>query len=324
MTVALPTCDGARHLRAAFAGIRDQGSTPFDMVISDDRSDDGTLAMVAELFGDRARVSVNSERLGLAGNWNRCAELSRTEHVAIFHQDDVMKPGHLAAHLAAFQLHPHLGLVASAAEVIDGEGRDVPETVVGRGGCGDRDRTFEAGEFVEELAIGNPLRCSAVSLSARAHEAVGGFDPAFRYVVDWDFWLKVARRYPVAWLASPTVAIRWHPASETHRFKHGTADLDETSRLLDEIERVDGIRLRSLGEWRRMADRRVARAFLNRAHESLKSGNVVLARSCLHRLIGLSPATLGSIARDPRLAVQMAALVIAPRLAARWFGHRQG
>jgi GT2 family glycosyltransferase len=320
LTVALPTCNGARHLGEALAGLRDQGDVAFDLVVSDDRSDDETLAIVRQEFGDRAWVLVNSERLGLAGNWNRCVELSRTEWVAIFHQDDVMRPGHLAAHLAAIEANPALGLVASAAEVIDDEGREIPDSVVGRGGCGHRDRAYGVGEFVEELAVANPLRCSGVSLNAEAHSEVGGFDPSFRYVVDWDYWLRVARVRPVAWLARPTVAIRWHSSSETHRFKGGTTDLDETARLLDSLYEADGHRLAGL---RRRADRRLARAFLNRAYEALKGGDPRLARACLDRSIRLSPAILGTIARDPRLAAQMAALAIDPERAARWLGRRE-
>ena len=93
LTVALPTFDGSRHLGDALAGILEQQDVAFDLIVSDDRSDDETLAIVRERTGDRARILVNSERLGLAGNWNRCVELSRTEWVAIFHQDDVMRPG---------------------------------------------------------------------------------------------------------------------------------------------------------------------------------------------------------------------------------------
>ena len=48
------------------------------LIVSDDRSDDESLAVVRKAAGDRARIEVNSERLGLAGNWNRCAELART------------------------------------------------------------------------------------------------------------------------------------------------------------------------------------------------------------------------------------------------------
>src|SRR5207302_3738309 len=146
--------------------------------------------------------------------------------------------------------------VASASEVVDDHGRALPESVVGRGGCGARDRAYPPGGFVRELAVENPLRCSAVTLNAVAHAEAGGFDPSFRYVVDWDFWLKVARHRPVAWLARPSVAVRWHQASETHQFKTGLADLEETARLLDDLYSRDGVNLPDARRLRRQADRR--------------------------------------------------------------------
>jgi len=308
ISVALPTCDGARHLREALSGLRLQGEVPFDLIVSDDRSTDDTLAIIGEEFSDRARISVNSERLGLAGNWNRCVALSRTPLVAVFHQDDLMRPGHLAAHLAAFAARPDLGLIASATDVIDHAGREVPRSIVGRGGLGPTDRVFDAGQSTPELAVENPLRCSGATIAASAHAAVGGFDPSYRYVVDWDFWLKVGRVRPVAWLARPTVAIRWHLASETHRFKTGLADLEETSRLLDDLARRDGPTLSNSRQLRRKADRRLARAYLNRAHDALKGGDAHLARIALGRAWLLSPRVVATCALDPRLLAQMATL----------------
>jgi glycosyltransferase involved in cell wall biosynthesis len=322
LTVAIPTCNGARHLAAALGGILAQEGVDFEVVVSDDRSDDQTLAIVAALAGGRARVEQSSERLGLAGNWNRCVALARAPLVAIFHQDDIMRPGHLAAHVRTLSADPALGMAASAADLIDDTGRAISGTAIERGGLGPVDRVFAPGALLGALAVGNPLRCSAVTIRATAHADVGGFDPSYQYVVDWDFWLRLAGRRSVAWLAAPTVAVRWHAASETHRFKAGTVDLDEELGLLDGLYgSVDGA-LPDIARLRRTAGRRLARAFLNRAHDALRGGDAALGRRCLKRAVELSPRVLAAIARDPRLCVQMAALSVAPGAAGRWFGRR--
>jgi GT2 family glycosyltransferase len=322
ITVAIPTCNGARHLAEALRSIVAQEGVAFDLVVSDDRSDDATFEVVRAEAGDRARVAVNAERLGLAGNWNRCVALSATPLVAIFHQDDRMGPGHLAAHVAAAAGRPDAGLVCSAADVIDDQGRPVAPNVVERGGLGAADRTFEPGEALRAMAVANPLRCSAVTLRADAHAAAGGFDASYRYVVDWDFWLRLARRWPVAWLARSTVAIRWHSASETHRFKAATVDLDETARLQGELFARDGAQWPDARVLRGAGARRLGRAYLNRAHDALRGGDAGLARHCLGRALELAPGLLGTIARDPRLAVEMAILAAAPRAAGRWLARR--
>jgi GT2 family glycosyltransferase len=322
ITVAIPTYNGARHLADALRGILVQEGVDLDLVISDDRSDDDTLAVASAIAGDRARIAVNSERLGLAGNWNRCLALASTSLVAIFHQDDIMLPGHLAAHAAAFAGESQLGLAASAADLIDDAGAVIAGTAIERGGLGPPDRTLAPGTLLPALAVSNPLRCSAVTIRAEAAASVGGFDPSYRYALDWDFWIKVARRFPVAWCARPSVAVRWHASSATHQFKTDTTDLDEQLRLLDDLYARDGPAWPDRKRLRRAADQRLARAFLNRAHELLKGGDARLARQCLKRAIGLSPSTLVAIAGDPRLAVQMAALAVAPGAARSLFATK--
>jgi hypothetical protein len=245
--------------------------------------------------------------------------LSRTPLVAIFHQDDRMCPGHLAAQTAAFASYPGAGLVASATRSIDEDGRPVPPSVVEPGGIGSANRDFSPAEFVRLLAVNNPLRCSAVGLRTAAHATAGGFDPSYRYVVDWDFWIRVARLWGVSWLACPTVEVRWHRASETHRFRSGTTDLEETARLQHELFAREGAGWPDLPRVRTAAGRRLARAYLNRAHHRLRAGDSVQARACLARAVSLSLGIVGTIALDPRLAVQMAALSLFPRSAGRWF-----
>ena len=319
ITVAIPTMNGSRHLPETLRSILAQTGPAFDLLLCDDRSDDDTPTLAQSLAGDRIRVVVNSERLGLAGNWNQCVALSHAPLVAVVHQDDVLRPGHLGAHVAAFEEDSSVGLVASASEMIDVEGNPVPASVVERGGLGPIDRTFAAAESLPMLAAGNPLRCSAVSIRLAAHAEVGGFDPTLRYVVDWDFWLRVARRWSISWRATPTVEVRWHEESETHRFKKGTLDLEETERVsaaLLSMLKEDG---QPIGPLASAVRRRLARAYLNRAHVALRVGDGHLSRRCLQRAIHIWPGVVGTIAADPRLLAQMAAAWALPGLSGRWF-----
>jgi len=323
ITVAIPTLNGSRHLVETLRGVLSQDDVRFDLILSDDRSTDETLDLAMVAAGDRVKIAVNSERLGLAGNWNRCVSLSRTPLVAVIHQDDVLRPGHLAAHVRAFQTASSVGFVASASQVIDGQGRPVPGSVIDPGGLGPVDRTFAAGESLPVLAAGNPLRCSAVSIRAAAHADVGGFDPSYRYVVDWEFWLRLARRWSLTWLANPSVDVRWHTASETHRFRGGVADLEETERVLEGL-RVDRDGHPVLtGEFAGLACRRLSRAYLNRAHVALRGGDGRLGRDCLKRAVRTWPGILRLIVADPRLAAQMAAVWVAPGASGRLFARSE-
>lgn len=314
LTVAIPTFNGEAHLAETLGGILAQSDAAFDLIVVDDRSDDGTRELVRAMAGDRARIEVNPERLGLAGNWNRCVGLSRTPWVAIFHQDDLSRPGDLAQRIEAInRADESVGLIAGRADVVDQDGRAAPPNIIDPGGLpgspSDGFLDFPPGAFVQTLSQRNLLRCSAVTTSKRAHEAVGGFDSSYRYVVDWDFWLRVAERFAVTWINGPRkVSIRWHAASETHRFKKSLDDLEETERLLSKFPTPPD----------RSTRRRLSRAYLNRAHDALKAGQTDLARKALRRSIRLAPSIVGAILADPRLAAQMGTLLLAPGLARRW------
>ena len=61
---------------------------------------------------------------------------------------------------------------------------------------------------------------------------------------------------------------------------------------------------------------RLGRAYLNRAHDALHAGLPDLARRALFKGFECSSSVIKAILVDPRLCVEMAALVMAPRLAA--------
>ena len=308
LTVAVPTFNGASHLRATLQSILVQSvDADFDLILCDDRSDDDTVAVAAAACGDRARVCVHTERLGLAGNWNRCVDLARSPLVAIVHQDDILRNGHLASHLQAYRRSPdRLGLIASAVAMIDENDRELPRSIVDPGGLGPVDREFLPGELVRPLVCGNLLRCSAVTIVKAAHGAVGGFNPALKYVVDWDFWLRVGQDWGASWLAADTVAMRWHEASETHRFKAGTLDLDESAQLFEQVMSRHCLAWPDIDRIRQTRRKALARAFLNRAYDAARFDSA-LARKCLARALRLRPALAATIALDPRLTARLAA-----------------
>jgi hypothetical protein len=149
-----------------------------------------------------------------------------------------------------------------------------------------------------------------VTTSKRAHEAVGGFDSSYRYVVDWDFWIRVSKRFGVAAFPGPsTVSVRWHAASETHRFKATFDDLEESERMTTSCGTLDQPYVRL----------KLGRAYLNRAYDALHAGRIELAREALGRSIRIKPSIIATVLADPRLAAQMGMLALAPGIARRWY-----
>ena len=235
-----------------------------------------------------------------------------------------MLPGHLSAHAASFAADDSIGLTASASVVIDERGRPVSQAVVEQGGLGPIDRIFEPGQLARSMAAGNPLRCSAVTLARRCASkkqgaSTRGCATSSTGIAGCDY----RGNGTVAWLARPTVQVRWHPASETHRFKTGLADLDETARMLETL-----FDARSQGSSRRRPPapcraRSPGPSILEPGSRCPSRGaSRAGSRGLCTGAFDYSPRLIKTIVGDPRLCVQMAALAVAPRLAARLFARR--
>lgn len=122
VSVALCTYDGARFLEAQLESLAAQTRLPDELVVCDDRSTDGTVAML-ESFARRApfpvRIEVNPSTLRSTANFGKAIGLCTGDLIATCDQDDVWMPEKIACTVAAFAEDERRGLVFSDAEIVD-------------------------------------------------------------------------------------------------------------------------------------------------------------------------------------------------------------
>lgn len=125
VSVAMATYNGARDIRVQLDDIARQTSPPAELVVSDDRSSDDTLAIV-ERFAGRAHFPVhiyrNERRLGYRENFLRCAERCSSELIAFCDQDDRWHPQKLEIAARHFEADPEILLLHHNADVVDDSG----------------------------------------------------------------------------------------------------------------------------------------------------------------------------------------------------------
>jgi glycosyltransferase involved in cell wall biosynthesis len=120
-----------RFIRAAVRSAFAQTFSPLEIILCDDCSPDRTFEIMTEeakaYHGPHKVVlNRNPRNLGLAGNYNRAAELSQGELVIVQDGDDISRPDR-AAILARAALEPTpVDMVCSQVTVIDEEGRRGP------------------------------------------------------------------------------------------------------------------------------------------------------------------------------------------------------
>jgi len=93
VSVALATYNGEQHLADQLDSIWSQTWTALEVVVSDDLSSDGTVAILEEHAARHPlRYSVAPGRLGLVRNFERAITLCRGDLVTLCDQDDLWRP----------------------------------------------------------------------------------------------------------------------------------------------------------------------------------------------------------------------------------------
>lgn len=100
VTVAIPTYRRSNTLKEAIDSVLDQKDfTDYEIIVIDndsegDRDTDNLLSRYTKKYSNILYFR-NEQNIGMAGNWNRGIELSRSKWVVLLHDDDLMKNTYL-------------------------------------------------------------------------------------------------------------------------------------------------------------------------------------------------------------------------------------
>ncbi|EOS09548.1 glycosyltransferase family 2 protein [Phocaeicola sartorii] len=91
VSVVIPTYK-APYIKEALDSVLRQTETPdYEVVIvENDPGNSNLLEYVKSLKSGRIRYYCNDDNIGMAGNWNRCIELARSENIVFCHSDDML------------------------------------------------------------------------------------------------------------------------------------------------------------------------------------------------------------------------------------------
>lgn len=201
VTVVIPAHQAGAYLRITLESLQQQTTMPAAVVVVDDGSTDDT-ASIAESFG---ATVIRQAKSGPGAARNRGIERVETEFVAFLDADDWYAPGKLEIALKWLGDLNALCL-ATDAWLVRGD------RIEGRK---NQRRIVPSVLTQEALLRSNPIICSTVVARTAAVRAVGGFDehPDLVATEDFDLWLRMSVREPIAYLNEPLTFYRVHQGS---------------------------------------------------------------------------------------------------------------
>ncbi len=202
ISVILPTKDRLHFLHRALASLRGQTVTDFEVVVVNDGGCDVAATVAAARDRGLSIVEVRHPvPRGLAAARNAGVEQSQGTWIAYLDDDDVFLPHHLEILTRA--------VGDSGAQVAYSDSFRVVETEVG-GQWREVHRSLAMSEDFDRnrILMANITPVINVLHHRECWFAVGGFDPSLRVLEDWDFWVRVSRRWDFLHVPVITAEVR--------------------------------------------------------------------------------------------------------------------
>ena len=185
ISIVTPCLNAAATIGRTLESVASQGYPGIEHIVVDGGSTDGTLELLAQ-FPDVQVISEPDE--GLSDAVNKGIALATGELVGWLNADDWYLPGALAAVAEAAAANPRAEWFTGGCPIVDGNGSKI------RGGV-TAYKNFLLGHYSFPLYLSqNFISCPATFIRASALEAVGPLRLDYSYSMDYDLFLRLARR----------------------------------------------------------------------------------------------------------------------------------
>jgi glycosyltransferase involved in cell wall biosynthesis len=203
VTALITAFNEERVIQRAVNSLLSQSLPDIEVCVVDDGSTDATLTLLGEIDDPRLRVLCWG-RLGRAEALRRGCEAAKGRYIAILDADDEPFPDRLAKQAAFLDAQPGIAWLGCGEERVDSQRQEHV------------DRLYP----VEDAAIRRmATRCIPYSHSgvmfrrSLINEGIN-YDAAQKYLIDFEFFIRVANRHKVANL--PEVLVRRHVRNESY------------------------------------------------------------------------------------------------------------
>lgn len=233
VSVLIPAYNHEAYIQSALDSVAADGYPRVEVIILDDGSRDGTLA-VAQAWASRhaarfEQVEVLTQpNRGICRTLNRLVSLAHGEYLAFLASDDELVTGGLGLRMKALQEHPSWLAVIGDAEMIDGEGRQLCKSALVEEFRADKRALLDSRTRCLELLL-HWCVPGPVFMARRAafdpDQGVGPYDEGFVFE-DRDYYARLLSRRALGFVDAVVARYRVHGRNmcrgESER--HGMSD----------------------------------------------------------------------------------------------------
>lgn len=227
----------APFVEEAIRSVLYQTYAEIELIVVDDASSDGSVAIIEELVRNHDRIKF----IRLDTNVGNCAAFnlgykeSKGDYLIDFATDDVLLPHRVEEGIKALEgAGIQYGVQFSDAMLIDADGIELelhsnkhPHT------------SISEGDIYKQVINRYFISAPTMLIRRSVLETLSGYDEDLAYE-DFDFWVRSARRYQYLYIPKPLVKRRLLPRSmKSHQFVKGSSQLRSTFIVCNKIKELN-------------------------------------------------------------------------------------
>jgi hypothetical protein len=247
----------APYLPAAIESVLGQTIDDVELVIAEDGSTDGSLAIAKRYAREDARVRVVTHpghvNRGIGPTVDLVRSMTKGRYQLGLPSDDLLYPHTLETEVEFLESHPDVGYVYGYGHLIDGAGRLLEVN----GPDGPEPRLFgqdltEGGRTLERLVQGNAIPAMTALWRRECLDETGDEHPTLVYG-DWEHEARAAARWEVGFIPRPLAAHRLHG-------RNTSIDAPRELRIARQLAVTSELRERAVEVGGRLAEPRIRAA----------------------------------------------------------------
>lgn len=179
LSIGIPVYNQVDTIEATILSILNQNVVPFEIVVCENHSTDGTREIV-DKYADRVRIETPPTHLGMAANWNYCVSKCNGDWVGLCSGDDLLLPNYYKLMIKEIATHPDAVFVMGGW-VNNYKDKNIREEkyLMSMG------KVTMPPNTIKMLLEGPKASFAAFTFKKSTFQAVNGYDESFFLIQDW-------------------------------------------------------------------------------------------------------------------------------------------
>ena len=207
ISIITPSFNQGPFIERTIRSVLEQAYPNLEYIVMDGGSTDGTIDILRKYEGRLTWVSEKDK--GQADAINKGIARSNGDIIAYLNSDDIYEPGALGRVAEHFSTHPGTAWLTGKCRIIDEQDREIRQPVTAYKNFLLRHCSYSL------LLVTNPVSQPATFWRRSVVREFGLFDETEHLVMDYDYWLRIGKKYPLAVLDEYLAGFRVYATSKT-------------------------------------------------------------------------------------------------------------